>query len=411
MKKILFSFFLVAFLIGCVDIPQGDFVVTVKNSLAIDRADEMVEIPVSILMQHMDIYEEEQFIVLDADSVEVPSQLTYNNNLLFPVSVKANGTATYKIVVGEQHEYEPTVYGRHYPERVDDIAWENDLVAFRCYGPALQASGEKAYGYDVWVKNTPSLVVEARYASELNAETREEISALRKAKKMEEADELYHSVSYHVDHGNGLDCYKVGPTLGAGTTALLDGDEIIYPYCWSKYEIMENGPLRFTVKLTYNPFEYKDETLVETRILSLAKGSQLNKTTVVYEGLSGKASLVAGLAIHPENPDAYALEKEKKFVAYQDLTDNIHNGNGEIYIGIVSPSMKDAQLVLLNPKEAAQRGAVGHALAYHDIAAGDSISYYWGSAWSKAGWNNMEEWTTYLDEYAQKLENPLEISF
>ena len=183
MKKILFSFFLVAFLIGCVDTPQGDFVVTVKNSLAIDRADEMVEIPVSILMQHMDIYEEEQFIVLDADSVEVPSQLTYNNNLLFPVSVKANGTATYKIVVGEQHEYEPTVYGRHYPERVDDIAWENDLVAFRCYGPALQASGEKAYGYDVWVKNTPSLVVEARYASELNAETREEISALRKAKK------------------------------------------------------------------------------------------------------------------------------------------------------------------------------------------------------------------------------------
>ena len=27
---------------------------------------------------------------------------------------------------------------------------------------------------------------------------------------------MYQSVSYHVDHGNGLDCYKVGPTLIGG---------------------------------------------------------------------------------------------------------------------------------------------------------------------------------------------------
>lgn len=81
------------------------------------------------------------------------------------------------------------------------------------YGPALQATGERAFGYDVWVKSVREPVVEARYASELNPETMEQIAKLKKTNP-QAADELYRSVSYHVDHGNGLDCYKVGPTLG-----------------------------------------------------------------------------------------------------------------------------------------------------------------------------------------------------
>ena len=31
-------------------------------------------------------------------------------------------------------------------------------------------------------------------------------------------------MSFHVDHGYGADFYAVGPTLGAGTSALLDGE-------------------------------------------------------------------------------------------------------------------------------------------------------------------------------------------
>ena len=32
--------------------------------------------------------------------------------------------------------------------------------------------------------------------------------------------DLNRGISYHVDHGNGMDCYAVGPTLGGGTAAL-----------------------------------------------------------------------------------------------------------------------------------------------------------------------------------------------
>ena len=40
--------------------------------------------------------------------------------------------------------------GRQYPERLDDVAWENDRAAYRAYGPALQEKGERAFGYDIW---------------------------------------------------------------------------------------------------------------------------------------------------------------------------------------------------------------------------------------------------------------------
>lgn len=411
MKKNIFSLLALVALAGCGVAPQGDFVVSVKNETALDRNDEMIEIPMEDLLIRMPLSDEDQYIVTDKDGNQIPWQITYDDHLMFPVSVAKHSTATYKVAVGETEEVPPVVFGRHYPERVDDIAWENDVCAYRCYGPALQASGEKAFGYDVWVKNTPSLVVEERYANELNPETAAQIADLKKAGRVNEANDLYHSVSYHVDHGNGLDCYKVGPTLGGGVAALLDGEEIDYPYCWADYEIMENGPLRFTVKLTYNPMAYKNDSVIETRILSLSQGSQLNKTIVTYQGLSANSPIVAGIVVHPENTTHYALEGEKHYMAYQDLTDNIHNDNGIIYVGIVSPTMKEARYQTFNPKEASMRGASGHLLAVSDIAPDDSLTYYWGSAWSKAGWKSLEEWSTYLDEYAQKLASPLKVSY
>ena len=69
--------------------------------------------------------------------------------LILPTSVKASSTATYTIKPGNPQPVDVISCGRVYPERVDDIAWENDRAAYRAYGPALQATGEKAYGYDV----------------------------------------------------------------------------------------------------------------------------------------------------------------------------------------------------------------------------------------------------------------------
>ena len=411
MKKYFSTLPLLALLAACGPKQSTDFTVTVTNDLSFDRA-EMVEVPISEVAKKVQLIDEEQYIVLDAEGNQVAYQITYDDNLLFPVNVKAGDKAVYTVAVGEPIEAEPLVYGRHYPERVDDIAWENDRTAYRAYGPALQAKGERAFGYDAWVKRVPGLVVEQRYANELNPDTQAEIARLRKERKYDEANELYHSVSYHVDHGNGLDCYKVGPTLGCGTAALMQGDAILYPYCWKEYEILENGPLRFTVKLTYNPLVVGKDTVIETRTISLAQGSQLNKTVVSYAGLTKAAPVATGLVIHPENPTAYVLEGDKGYIAYADLTDNVNNGNGVIYVGAVMPAkVQEAKAQMFSDKEAKERGASGHVLAISNYKPETEYSYYWGSGWSKYGFDSMEAWTTYLDRYAQSVRKPLTVEF
>lgn len=411
MKKHLLSLSLLVLLAACGPKPSTDFTITVTNDLTFDR-EEMVEVPISEVAKKVQLIDEEQYIILDAEGNQVPYQITHDDNLLFPATVKANDKAVYTVAVGEPIEVEALVYGRHYPERVDDIAWENDRTAYRAYGPALQAKGERAFGYDAWVKRVPGLVVEQRYANELNPDTQAEIARLRKERKHDEANELYHSVSYHVDHGNGLDCYKVGPTLGCGTAALLNGDAIVYPYCWKEYEILENGPLRFTVQLTYNPFVMGKDSVVETRTISLSKGSQLNKTVVSYQGLQKATPVATGLVIHPENPTAYVLEGDKGYIAYADLTDNVNNDNGIIYVGAVMPEkVTEAKAAMFSDKEAKERGASGHVLAVSNYKPGAEYTYYWGSGWSKYGFDTMDDWTTYLDRYAQSVRNPLKVEF
>lgn len=405
--------FLVLFLllVACGSKQRAEFTVTVSNDQAFDR-EEMVEVPISAIANQVRLIDEEQYIVLDSEGNQVPYQITYDDNLLFPAAVQAGGTTNFTIVVGDPIEVESFVYGRHYPERVDDMTWENDRSAYRAYGPALQARGERAFGYDVWVKRVPELVVEQRYAKHLDAEMQMEVTRLRKARKYKEADELFHSASFHVDHGDGLDCYSVGPTLGCGTAALMQGDNILYPYCWKEYEIMENGPLRFTVKLTFHPSVVGKDSVVETRIISLERGSQLNKTVVTYAGLNKATSVATGLVIHSENPEAYVLEGDKGYIAYADLTDNVNNDNGVIYVGAVMPKkVKEAKAALFAPKEAKERGTVGHVLAISNYKPDSEYVYYWGSGWSKYGFDSMEAWTDYLNRYAQRVRHPLTVTF
>src|SRR5690606_36482298 len=130
---------------------------------------------------------------------------------------------------------------RYVPERMDDFAWENDRIAFRVYGPALEGTPGDADGMDVWVKRTDSLIIDTWYASG----------------------------DYHRDHGQGLDYYSVGHTLGAGDAAPVIDDSVIFPRHYSRYEILDNGPLRTTFVLYYAPWQ------VQHRMVRASKTIQL----------------------------------------------------------------------------------------------------------------------------------------
>lgn len=406
---------LASLLVMCACSQKQAVTLTVSNSTDLNRADEMVEVSMERVAKKLHLADTAEVVVLDANGKQLPSQLTSGGKLIFPATVGANASVSYTIGVGTPEMVETSTCGRYYPERKDDIAWENDKVIFRAYGPALQASGERAYGYDVWVKNVPDMVAEKRYADDLNPKARAKIVELKDASKTEEADSLAKAISFHVDHGNGMDCYAVGPTLGCGTAALLAADSsIVYPYCYKEYEILDNGPLRFTVKLVYNPLVVNaDSNVVETRILSLDKGSQLNKAVITYQNLSTATPVATGFVIHPDNSEAYKTEAQKGYIAYEDPTENVNNNNGKIYVGAVFPALvNEAKAVCFSKKESEELrgGATGHVLAISDYKPGTEYVYYWGSAWSKAGIDSMEKWESYLNEYAQKVRNPLTVT-
>lgn len=411
MKKLLFLF---AIAFSCFACGESKMVtVTVANPTALERNAEMVEVSMADVSAKLQLADTAQIVVLDADGQQVPYQITFDEKVIFPATVKANGTVSYTIKAGTPNAFDVKACGKYYPERADDVAWENDLVAFRAYGPALQATGERAFGYDVWTKyNTTEPVVEARYAGELNPETKAKIEELKKADP-EAAKKLYQSVSYHVDHGNGLDCYKVGPTLGGGTAALMAGDTIIYPYCYKTQEILDNGPLRFTVKFEYNPLTVKgDSNVVETRVLSLDAGSHLNKTVVAYTNLREAMSVATGIVLHEPN-GAVVADAAAGYITYVDPTDNVNNNNGKIFVGAAFPAqVKEAKSVLFpeQEKKDLRGGADGHVLAISDYEPGSEYTYYWGSAWDKADIKDAAAWNKYMSEFAQKLRTPLAVT-
>ena len=372
----------------------------------------------------------EAYIVKNKRGQQISSQITHDGLLLIDASVRPHGSATYYVTIGKPYQQKVYATGALYKIRKDDIAWENDRCAYRVYGPALQKTGERSFGTDIWVKNTPDTVVYERYVKDMNGNIKDnkmdaKVRALQKQEKVEkntakaaalakqikalqaESRETDILTSFHLDHGNGLDPYRVGATLGLGAPSLMVDKNQVLPYCYKDYRIMDNGPLRFTVELTYNPSTVGDmKNVVEHRIISLDKGSNFNKMTVWYDGLTIPTDFATGFPIHEEDTETKTFAKD--YVSYADPTDNIEVNNSQVYVGILFPEGIDHTYYQLFDKK--HDGATGHALGLkRGLKNGEKYSYYFGAAWSKYDVRSYAEWQIRIKDYLDALKNPLQV--
>ena len=358
----------------------------------------------------------EAYVVKNKRGQQIGSQITYDGKLLIDASVRPHGSATYLITIGKPYQQKVWTTGAFYKIRKDDIAWENDRCAYRIYGPALQRSGERSFGTDIWVKNTPDTVVYDRYMIDRQGNIDgDKVDKLAKAAKSEternklkaKSREIDITTSFHLDHGNGLDPYRVGATLGLGAPGLMVGKDLVLPYCYKDYKILDNGPLRFTVELTYNPSKVGDmSNVVEHRIISLDKGSNFNKMTVWYNGLTQPTDFATGFPIHEEDTETKTLAKD--YVSYADPTDNIEVNNSQVYVGVLFPNGVDNTYYQLFDKK--HDGATGHALGLkRGLKNEERYSYYFGAAWSKYDVRSYAEWQIRIKEYLEALKTPLQV--
>ena len=372
----------------------------------------------------------EAYIVKNKAGQQIGSQITHDGKLLIDASVRPHGSATYYISVGKPYKQKVWTTGALYKIRKDDIAWENDRCAYRVYGPALQRTGERSFGTDIWVKNTPDTVVYDRYIKDMQGNIngdkvdekvkseerrmknltgaaleaqKAKIKALKAASR-----EIDVTTSFHLDHGNGLDPYRVGATLGLGAPGLMVGKDLVLPYCYKTYKILDNGPLRFTVELAYNPSTIGDQkNVVEHRIISLDKGSNFNKMTVWYDGLTHPTDFATGFPIHEEDTETKTFAKD--YVSYADPTDNQEVNNSQVYVGVLFPNGVDNTYYQVFDKK--HDGATGHALGLKlGLKDGERYSYYFGAAWSKYDVKSYNEWQLRIKEYLEALQKPLEVT-
>lgn len=379
--------------------------IIVNNDEKVQRQ-EVVEVSALQLYEKLGISYGSPVIVKNALGQQVGYQLTHDSLLLVDASVRPCGKAEFTVEKGTPREPKVFVTGRQYPERVDDIAWENDRTAYRIYGPALQRNKERAFGVDVWVKNTPDLEVEKRYNTELS--NHHAIEKLKKEGKTQEALDMEEATTYHFDHGYGLDCYKVGPTLGGGAPALVDNGELVLPYCYRDYQILDNGPLRFTVRVDYNPTAIgKDKNVVEHRIISLDKGSNFNRCTVWYDGLTDKRDLAAGIVVHPEDTETMYLASN--MALYADPTDNPTKQNFQIFVGLLFPEGIDYTRYLYTEQDR-QNGNAGHVIGVKSYTPSTRFTYYFGSAWSKNDVRTMDEWKLRSEQTIDALHSPMNVT-
>lgn len=352
--------------------------IVVTNRSNINRKAEMVEVKVADLKLKS---QSTNYVLRNANRDEIPYQWVFNGrktaqSLIFQIDVNAKSKVIYMLTEGTPALVTPKTFARFVPERKDDFAWENDLCAYRMYGPAL-ANENPSNGVDIWLKNTDRLVVDNRYYNELQK-----------------------GITYHVDHGDGLDCYKVGHTLGAGGIAPYVNNKVWVGNHFSSYSLIESGPLRCTFSLTYDSVVVGQNVYKQTITITTNAGSPLNKAVVRYEGVKQTIKLAAGIFYHG------------------NYSKGVSNGNG--LCGVLTyaeNAVSDAKVPvgrnyvgIYVPKKTTQFNMDdAHLFLYADYNIGDDFTYYFGGGWSKWKYTTDNEWYDAILQFSDAQQEPLQI--
>lgn len=263
---------------------------------------------------------------------------------------------------------EKAVMARFVPERADDFIWENDKVCYRVYGEALEGETTSP-GFDVWVKTPGALVADERYRLELEEH-----------------------LSYHIDRGNGKDCYKVATSLGAGASSPLVDGKLIYPATnYRSWEILENSDSRVVFVLHYPAWEVDGKMIALDKKITVNAGSYFCEAEDSYTGDFDTLTVAAGIFNHtPKDTDQTTLTGTDRLAIWEHASDTSHEAeDGMIGVAVVMPGA-DAVYPLKANKP--------HIVAVKNIVKGEKLTYYFGSCWSKGEIKTAAEWVDLVME-------------
>jgi len=359
--------------------------VIVSNSLAVERVNEIVTVPLSKL--NILVEDLKGLKVVGQDESVALSQLVdsdkdgYSDMLLFQASIAANSEKVYTIVETDTVVSENSkVFSRFVPERTDDYAWENDKVAFRTYGPTAQKMAEEGVkggtlssGMDCWLKKVDYPIIDKWYDKHTTGKG-----------------------SYHEDTGEGLDNFHVGSSRGCGGLGVFIDNELYTSKNFTDYNTLANGPIRTEFILDYENWKAGEQTIAEQKIISLDLGSNFMHITAKVDGTE---TITVGLTLH-ENDGQTAVDTVNGWFSYWQPHADSELGtaiviNPKYYAGYtkVESEEKDKSQLLVHLK-----------------VIDGKVDYKAGFGWKESGqFVTQDQWEDFLTAYAEKNLVPLRV--
>ncbi|MCR5394641.1 MAG: DUF4861 domain-containing protein [Bacteroidales bacterium] len=354
--------------------------IEVSNSLDAVRNGEMVCAKVDTSKPH---------ILKDAQGNEVAYQVK-GDGILFLADVPAQGTATYSWTEGTPAEVKPLTTAFFLGDRrKDDFCWENDKAAYRMYGPALLKENPSS-GVDLWLKHSSDLTADAMYTQE------------EKEGK-----------PYHVDFGLGIDSYKVGHAAGCGGVAIVSDGKIWPGGPYARYEILQQGPLQTIFKLAYDSVQVGENVLSEEITITVNAGANMNKAEVVLKGADIADLQLGGAIFLHDSIQNLNIAAERGYITYCETANSdkgiygIHQQQG------IDPATVDfgrnyCAVFVPGAEDFAQYDNTEVAVRKYKV--GDTLTYYFGGAWSKRDYATDQEWDAAIGLDAKRLSSPLTVT-
>jgi rhamnogalacturonyl hydrolase YesR len=337
-------------------------VVTVANDTALHRLEETVEAPGT------------DVVVMDAlTSRLLPVQATARG-VIFQTDLAPGETRRFLLFPRARVPAQPPAvaraHARFVPERMDDLAWENDRVAHRVYGPAIMTDPREmlvSSGVDVWSKRTRALVQDA----------------------------WYKRGDYHLDKGEGLDYYHVGTSRGCGGLGVFDGRTLATSKNFSSYRILADGPLRTEFELRYDAWDAGGRKVAEVRRVSLDAGSNFSRVESRFTAAGG-APLPIGVGIARRAGQGYYTEDKAGWMSYWEPAMGENGSNA---------------CAIILPGATGFAADAGHYLATANAKPGQPFVYYLGAGWSRSGdFADARAWDDYVRTTAARIAAPVKIS-
>ncbi len=335
--------------------------ITVHNDLNFARPSETVEVAAASLapagkdLTRLHVYEGDR---------EVLAQVV-GDTLIFQTDMPASGEKTFEVRAGDKRRYRKEdfrVYGRFVRERFDDFAWENDRVAHRMYGEALETWKQEpltSSAVDVWLKRTHRLVV----------------------------NDWYMVDDYHHDRGEGADFYSAGASRGCGGTGLWEDGHLVVSKNFRNSHVIAAGPIRLVFELDYPNFE--------TKRVTLDAGQNFNKFESRFEQPRtedrGPRTYAVGMKKFKDNE--FRIDRDQGFIRSWGP---VVGGTGHYTCTLAfDPSSID------NITESGGNEVV--------IAKNPSV-YYVGTAWDESGdFATVADWDRYVEQWMQRIKSPLRV--